>query len=390
MLTLLLIIIYIAFISLGLPDAILGSAWPMIHQDLGVSVSYAGIITIIISGGTIISSLSCEKLIRRFGTGKLVVCSVFLTAGGLFGFYLAPGFIWLCLLGVPLGLGAGAIDSALNNFVALHYKASHMNWLHCFWGVGATAGPLLMSLFLAKQEGWRTGYAAVGAIQAVLLVCLISSLPLWKRFETKQENQEKVQKSTSLSVLVKQSGAKEVFISFFCYCGIELTVGLWGSSFLVISKGMDAKTAAKWVSLYYIGITVGRFLSGFVAMRLNNKQMMRAGQVLIICGAVCLALPFSNYFQFAGLGLIGLGCAPIFPAMLHETPVRFGAGMSQSMMGVQMAAAYVGNTVMPPVFGFLGKTVGFWLLPLYILALSVILLLMTERANSECSNKIHN
>ena len=230
----LLIIIYAAFISLGLPDAILGSAWPMIYQDLNVPISYAGVATMIVSGGTIISSFFSGKLIRRFGTGKVTAFSVLLTAAGLLGIYFSPGFVWICLLGVPLGLGAGAVDSALNNFVAINYEAKHMNWLHCFWGIGATSGPFIMSLYLLKDNGWRMGYATIGIIQAILVLCLFISLPLWKKFEVESSEEGSVHNDVKPSTLLKLSGAKPALISFFCYCAVELTAGLWASSFLLI------------------------------------------------------------------------------------------------------------------------------------------------------------
>ena len=386
MLTLLLIIIYISFISLGLPDAILGSAWPMIHQDLNVSISYAGLVTMIISCGTIISSFFSEKFIRKFGTGKVTTFSVFLTAIGLLGIYFSPSFIWICLLGIPLGLGAGAVDSALNNFVALHYKAKHMNWLHCFWGIGATTGPFLMSIYLLKENGWRFGYLTIGIIQAILVICLFISLPLWKRFDINTNDEISNNDSIKISTLLKLPGAKPALISFFCYCAVELTTGLWVSSYLVISNGISAKTAAKWVSLYYLGITIGRFLAGFISIKLNNKQMIKIGQVTCIIGGILLSITYSSNIQLIGLITIGLGCAPIYPAMLHETPNRFGKELSQGIMGIQMATAYVGSTFMPPLFGVLSQVVGFKILPYFLLILMILILISTEKVNKICKN----
>lgn len=384
MLTVLLVIIYIAFISLGLPDAILGSAWPMIHQNLNVPISYAGIATMIVSGGTIVSSFFSGRVIRRFGTGKVTTFSVFLTAVGLIGIYFSPSFLWICLLGIPLGIGAGAVDSALNNFVALHYKAKHMNWLHCFWGIGATSGPFIMSFYLLKENGWRMGYATIGIIQAILVICLFLSLPLWKKFEISNDGDEEVHSDVKVSTLIKLPGAKPALISFFCYCAIELTTGLWASSLLVTNNGLSAESAAKWVSLYYLGITVGRFLAGFIAMKLNNKQMIRMGQVICIIGAMLLIMTINNNIQLAGLILIGLGCAPIYPAMLHETPNRFGKELSQGIMGIQMATAYVGSTLVPPVFGALSGVTGFGILPYFLLILMIIMLVSSERVSKIC------
>ncbi|MEG0857008.1 MAG: MFS transporter [Terrisporobacter sp.] len=387
MLTVLLVIIYSAFISLGLPDAILGSAWTMIYEDLNVPISYAGFVTMIITGGTIVSSFFSGKMIKKFGTGKVTTFSVFLTAMGLLGVYFAPDFIWICLLGIPLGLGAGAVDSALNNFVANHYEAKHMNWLHCFWGIGATCGPFIMSFYLLKENGWRNGYVTIGVIQAILVVALFLSLPLWKRFEdsNKEEKENKVS-YINVGTLLKLPGAKPALISFLCYCAIELTTGLWASSFLVFNNGLSSELAAKWVSLYYLGITVGRFLAGFLSMKLNNKQMIRLGQIICVCGAVLLMIPLSNNFKLLGLILIGLGCAPIYPAMLHETPNRFGKDLSQGIMGIQMATAYIGSTIVPPLFGMLSKLSGFGILPVFLLVFIIVMLVSSEMINKVCKH----
>lgn len=384
MLTVLLVIVYIAFISLGLPDAILGSAWTMIYEDLNVPVSYAGLVTMIITGGTIVSSLFSGKMIKKFGTGKVTTFSVFLTAMGLLGVYFAPSFIWICLLAIPLGLGAGAVDSALNNFVANHYEAKHMNWLHCFWGIGATSGPFIMSFYLLKENGWRSGYATIGIIQAILVVGLFLSLPLWRKFEDSNEEEKESSTSINVGALLKLPGAKPTLIAFLCYCGIELTTGLWASSFLVFDSGLSAGLAAKWVSLYYLGITVGRFLAGFLSIKLNNKQMIRLGQLICLLGAVLLIIPFSNNFKLVGLILIGLGCAPIYPAMLHETPNKFGQDLSQHIMGIQMATAYVGSTIVPPLFGMLSKFSGFGILPGFLLIFIVVMFISTEISNKIC------
>ncbi|MDB8545261.1 MFS transporter [Turicibacter sanguinis] len=386
MLKILLIIIYIAFISLGLPDAILGSAWPLMHTDLNVPISYAGIATMIVSGGTIISSFFSEKMIRKFGTGKVTTISVLLTATGLLGIYFAPSFIWICLLGIPLGIGAGAVDAALNNFVALHYEAKHMNWLHCFWGIGATSGPFIMSLFLLNQNGWRIGYATIGIIQAILVICLFISLPLWRQFETTQKVEEEDDNGIKIKSLLKIPGAKPTLIAFFCYCAVELTTGLWASSYLVVNDGLAVELAAKWASFYYLGITVGRFIAGFLTMKLTNTQMIRIGQTICIIGAILLVLPITSVFKLIGLIFIGLGCAPIYPAMLHETPNRFGKELSQRLMGIQMATAYVGSTLIPPLFGALSKVLGLQMLPYFLLIFLIIMLVSSEKAAYKKTN----
>ncbi len=384
MITILLIIIYIAFISLGLPDTIMGSAWPMIYQDLQVPVSYAGVFTMIVSGGTILSSFFSEKLIRRLGTGKVTAISVAMTAVALIGICFAPSYLWICLLGIPMGLGAGSVDSALNNFVALHYEARHMNWLHGFWGIGATTGPMIMSLFLTTENGWRKGYGTIGMMQAGLVICLVLSLPLWKKMETKREEAKEAESDTKIATLLSLKGAKPALFSFLCYCAVEATTGLWGSTYLVMYKHISAETAARWIATYYLGITIGRFLTGFISIYLDNRKMIRMGQVIIAMGAISMLLPFSVYFQMIGLILIGLGCAPIYPAMLHETPVRFGAERSQGIMGIQMAVAYVGSTFMPPLFGLIANVTGFAILPLFLMIFTILMLITSETVGKEC------
>ncbi|WP_055669656.1 MFS transporter [Desnuesiella massiliensis] len=381
MITLILIIIYLSFISLGLPDSLLGSAWPVIHTDLGVAFSSAGIISMIISGGTIISSLFSSKAIKSFGTGKVTFVSVAMTAVALFGFSAAPSFIWLCIMAIPLGLGAGSVDAALNNFVALHYKAKHMSWLHCFWGVGATLGPIIMSLFIAKNNQWQKGYFTISMIQFSLVAVLFITLPLWNRIgkdDNKAEEEEKSHQNTSA---LKIPGVKLALVSFVCYCGTEATAGLWGSSYLVNYKGLSAGEAAKWISLFYAGITIGRFLSGFLTIKFNNKTLIRSGQVVCMMGAITLILPLPTYFSMVGLILLGLGCAPIYPSMLHETPNRFGKEASQSIMGLQMAFAYMGSTFMPPLLGFIASKTSIAIFPYFLLCYISIMLVNSEKIN---------
>jgi fucose permease len=383
MLTLLLITIYVSFISLGLPDSLLGSAWPAISTGLGVSISAAGILSMITAGGTIVSSINSAKIIRRFGTGRVTAVSVAMTALALLGNSIAPSFIWLCLFAVQLGLGAGAVDSALNNFVALHYESKHMNWLHCFWGVGATAGPIIMAVFLVSKNGWRSGYLVISVIQICLVILLIFTLPLWKKMEHNQTNEETREKPRKISELLKVKIAKPALLSLFCYCSIETTVGLWGSSFLVNSRGLPAEKAAGWISLFYFGITLGRFISGFIAMKIPNKIMIRSGIGLCLAGALTLLLPLPVFFSLVGFILIGLGCAPIFPSMLHETPNRFGKELSQSAMGIQMACAYLGTTLMPPILGLMAGKIGFSLFPVFLLVFIALVILTSEMINKE-------
>ena len=388
MITLILIIIYLAFISLGLPDSLLGSAWPVMQADLSVGFSSAGIISMIVCGGTIISSLFSGKLIHRFGTGKLTFISVTMTALALLGFSVFPSFIWLCIMAIPLGLGAGSVDAALNNFVALHYEAKHMSWLHCFWGVGATSGPIIMSLFIAKKNGWQKGFFTISLIQFTLVFLLFITLPVWKRLEkndgkTSADDEKNAEKISPLKI----PGVKLALVSFVCYCATESTAGLWGSSYLVNYKGFSADDAARGISLFYGGITLGRLLTGFLTMKFNNRILIRSGQIICIIGAIFLLAPLPTYFSLIGLILVGLGCAPIYPCMLHETPTRFGTSASQSIMGIQMAFAYIGSTFMPPILGFIASKTSIIVFPYFLLFCMLIMLIGSEKINVFIRNR---
>jgi fucose permease len=381
--SLLLALIYLAFISLGLPDALLGSAWPAMYPVLGVSVSYAGIISMIIAGGTIVSSLNANRVIRKFGTGFVTAVSVLMTVVALFGFSISGAFWMLCLWAVPYGIGAGAVDAALNNFVALHYASRHMSWLHCFWGVGASIGPYIMSYSLTVKNSWESGYATVGIFQIVLTVILFLSLPIWnKQAKMKRETQMGESKHLKIHEALKIKGVKQVLVAFFAYCALETTAGLWASSYLVLHQGLQAKEAARWASLFYLGITFGRFLNGFVTDRLGNRNMIRIGLGIITVGLVAVVLPLQiGLVTLVGLVLIGIGCAPIYPCIIHETPKNFGAENSQAIIGIQMASAYTGSTFMPPIFGYLASFTTISLYPVYLSLFLVLMLIMTERLN---------
>ncbi|NLP15031.1 MAG: MFS transporter [Clostridium sp.] len=383
MYSLLLALIYLAFISLGLPDALLGSAWPAMYPVLGVSVSYAGIISMIIAGGTIVSSLNANRVIRKFGTGFVTAVSVLMTVVALFGFSISGAFWMLCLWAVPYGIGAGAVDAALNNFVALHYASRHMSWLHCFWGVGASIGPYIMSYSLTVKNSWESGYATVGIFQIVLTVILFLSLPIWnKQAKMKRETQMGESKHLKIHEALKIKGVKQVLVAFFAYCALETTAGLWASSYLVLHQGLQAKEAARWASLFYLGITFGRFLNGFVTDRLGNRNMIRIGLGIITVGLVAVVLPLQiGLVTLVGLVLIGIGCAPIYPCIIHETPKNFGAENSQAIIGIQMASAYTGSTFMPPIFGYLASFTTISLYPVYLSLFLVLMLIMTERLN---------
>ncbi|TRZ39860.1 MFS transporter [Niallia circulans] len=396
MATLLLVIIYLAFISLGLPDSLLGAAWPAMQSDLGVPLETAGFLFMMIAGGTIISSLVSGKVLKRFGTSKVTFVSVFMTAGALLGFQFAPSIAWLVLCAIPLGLGAGAVDTGLNDYVATNYKAHHMSWLHCFWGVGATLGPVIMAQFISEGTSWRNGYLTISGIQFALVLILLITLPLWKRVthnnnapthEILETNAARHEENNELKPL-QVKGVKLALATFLFYCGVEATMGLWGSSFLVNVKGLSAAAAAQWVSLYYAGITVGRFITGFITFKMTNRALIRSGQLIAAAGAIILFLPLPSIFSLVGFIIIGLGLAPIFPCMLHETPIHFGKKHSQSIMGYQMAVAYTGTTFLPPLLGLISSYFTIGIFPVCILIFAAAMLLSTENLNRLLYKKI--
>lgn len=333
MATFFLIIIYLAFISLGLPDSLLGVAWPVMQLEYGAPLETAGLLFMTVAGGTIISSLASGTVIKRFGTGKVTFVSVFMTAGALLGFTFSPSLVWLFISAIPLGLGAGAVDAGLNNYVATHYKAHHMSWLHCFWGVGATLGPIIMAQFISGQNAWREGYFTIAGIQFALVIILFFTLPLWNKVAQKshatftempEDNNGMDDEEAKNVKPIQIKGVKLALISFLIYSSVEATMGLWGSSFLVNKKEIPVAVAAQWVSLYYGGITIGRFITGFITLKLGNRTLIRVGQITALAGAAFLLLPLPSGFILAGFIMVGLGLAPIFPGMLHETPTRFG------------------------------------------------------------------
>lgn len=424
MYSLLLVIIYIAFISLGLPDSLIGSAWPIMHRDLQVPVSYMGIITMLISGSTILSSLLSDRLTRRFGTGLVTAASVFLTAAALFGFSVSGSFRLLCLWAIPYGLGAGAVDASLNNYVALHYASRHMSWLHCFWGVGCSVSPYIMSYALTGHSDWGLGFRIVSILQIVLTAALFFSLPLWKKAAgqtprtvgtdaaasagaaagdapaaiahsvgntvanstTETDSAEisgmtdSVGKALTIRQALQLKGVPFVLITFWAYCALESTTGTWASSYLVQHRGINAETAAMFASLFYLGITFGRFLCGFVADRLGDRKLIRIGTLTALTGTALILLPLSaDLPALAGLIIVGLGCAPIYPSIIHSTPDNFGRENSQAVIGIQMASAYLGSTFMPPVFGLLAAHVSIGLYPAYLLLFGGLMLFISEQ-----------
>lgn len=393
MVNLLLAVIYVAFISLGLPDSLLGAAWPTMSQDLGAPVSWAGGISMTISAGTIISALLSDRMTLKLGAGRVTAISVGLTAAALFGFSVAPNYWVLLLMAIPYGLGAGGVDAALNNYVAIHYESKHMSWLHCMWGVGASLGPYIMGFALSGGQGWAWGYRYISIMQIVLTAVLVLSLPMWKSRTAvpaaagtagSADGNAKTtvpteRKPLGLSGVLAIRGAKEILIMFFCYCAIESTAGLWASSYMVMHDGVDKTTAASFASLFYVGITIGRALSGFMTMRFSDPVMIRIGQCVLLLGVLLVTLPLpGTWGTVVGLVTIGLGCAPIYPCVIHSTPTYFGEENSQAIIGVQMASAYVGSLAMPPVFGLIAQYVTISLYPFYLLVLLALMAFMHE------------
>lgn len=369
--TALLMMIYLSFISLGLPDSMLGSAWPAMNVSLNAPLWGAGLVQMLISFCTIISSLNSAKLIRRFGTGKLTAISVATTALALLGFSLAKNYAFLLLMAVPLGLGAGAVDAGLNNYVALHCEAKHMSWLHCFWGVGTIIGPMILSAVLRVGGSWATGYRAVGLIQCAVSALLFATLGMWKRGNIQQE--EHSAKALSVWEVLSLPGAKAGMVTFLCYCAVESTLGLWGATYISQVRGVDEATAASFGAMFYIGITVGRAISGFMAMKLLPKQMVRVGQTLLALGCIFMMIPAGSTLSGIGLVVCGLGCAPIYPNIIQDTPVNYGTENSQAAIGVQMAFAYVGSTFLPSIFGALAGVGGYGLLPYFAISICVLM-----------------
>ena len=377
---LLLAIIYLSFISLGLPDGLLGAGWPSMYLSLNVPMSYAGIVSMIISAGTVISSLQSDRLTKKLGTGKITALSVAVTAIALLGFSFSNSFLVLCLWAVPYGLGAGSVDASINNYVALHYGSHHMSWLHCMWGVGAAAGPYVMGWVLTGGKSWCMGYRYIGIVQVILSAILFASLPLWKE-RKKEKTDENMHREEVLTLrnIIKIPGAKEIMIAFFCYCAFESTAGLWASSYLVLHHGIDSQTAASFASMFYIGITIGRGLNGFLAMKLSDTKMIRLGMGIMAIGCITLLLPLGNQVALGGLILVGLGCAPIYPCVIHSTPAHFGEERSQALVGVQMASAYTGTCLMPPVFGMIASHISVMFFPIFLGGILLLMAVMYEK-----------
>ena len=378
MATLLLFVIYIAFIGLGVPDSLFGTVWPAIYPEFDLPVSAASVVTLLISGCTVVSSLLSARIINRLGTAAVTAASTALTAAALLGFSLSGNLPWLCLFALPLGIGAGAIDSGLNNYVALHYRAAHMNFLHCFYGIGVSLSPYLMSLALADGNQWRLGYRRAFFVQTVIVLLVLLSLPLWKKTRPAVSDSVETEpvKTLRMTEMMKIPAVRTVWWIFIGSCAIENTCGTWGSTFLVDAKGMTAEQAAGIITVYYVGMTLSRFLSGILSARLSSWKLIYIGQGIMLAALLLLALP-SSFSSAAGLFLIGLGVGPVFPNLIHLTPANFGRDISQSVMGTQMAATYMGIMLMPPVFGFLAQAAGAFVFPYYLLALFAVMIAAT-------------
>ena len=371
---------YICFISLGLPDSLLGAAWPVMQVQMGVPVSYAGIVSLVICLNTIISSLMSNFMIHKLGIGRIIAISVATTAVALFGFSVSDQYWMLLLWAIPYGLGAGSVDSVLNNYAALHFKSQHMSWLHCMWGVGASISPYIMSFALIRLDNWHSGYLIVSLIQIVLSFFIFLTVPQWKNAPSAAGKEEKIEsKPLTIRQILAIPGAKVCFVTFFGYCALELTSSLWASSYLVQARGVSAEVASGCASLFYIGLTLGRAINGFLAMRFGDRFLIRLGLGIIFAGILLVFVPYHAMFAYVGFVIIGLGCAPVYPCIIHMTPDLFGKDKSQAIIGVQIAFAYTGFCVMPPLFGWIADNISIGLLPAYLMALLVLIIVMHEK-----------
>ena len=376
----LLAIIYAAFISLGLPDALLGAGWPVMQPVFGVPVSWLGPVALLISAGTVVSSLLSDRLTRKLGTGLVTAISVAMTAVSIVGFATSTSYWQLCLWAIPYGLGAGSVDACLNNYVAIHYSGKHMSWLHCMWGLGAACGPYIMSSAIGFFNNWRFGYWGVGLIQIVLTAILFISLPTWKSSASSDSDDHDHSAPLSFKQIFSMPGAKALIITFFCYCAMEQTAGQWAASYFYGHIGLKEELCALFASMYYTGITAGRFVNGFLTVRFSDRFLVRLGTGLIVGGLLVMLIPYSWIFAVIGMLLIGLGSAPVYPCVIHATPSFFGESNSQAVIGIEMASAYVGICVMPPIFGFVADLIGIWVLPVFLLVLTIAMFIFHERA----------
>jgi len=382
MVALLLSIIFMAFIGLGLPDSLLGSAWPVMYVQLGTDFSYAGFVTMIVAAGTIVSSLLSDRITRRLGAGLTTALGLTVAAIAMLGFSISSTFWMLCVFAIPYGLAAGTIDAALNNYVALHFSSRHMSWLHSFWGVGAVISPYIMGYSLTQGLGWETGYFSVSMIQVVMAIIMFISLPLWRKNKGGVPPAEERGRALSLPEILKIKGVKLILPAFFAYCAAEATTMLWAVSYLVMHRGISEEIAAQYGALFFWGVMVGRFLGGFIADKVGDRSMIRGSIAIMLTGIIMILLPLEmDQISLIGLVVLGLGCATVYPSIIHSTPANFGEENSRAIIGVQMAGAYTGSTFMPPLFGLLAGATSISIYPFFILIFALLLLLMTELLN---------
>jgi len=382
MAALLLAVIYLAFSSIGFPDSLLGSAWPDIHMQLGVDLSYMGIVTMLVAGGTIVASLMSDRVTRRLGAGLTTALGVLVAAVAMFGFSTSGAFWMLCLWAIPYGLAGGSIDAALNNYVARHFGSRHMSWLHSCWGIGAIISPYIMGYALTRELGWETGYFTVSMIQVGIAIILFTSLPLWKKHSGVIPAAEERGKAMPLPEILRIRGVPLMLIAFFAYCAVEATTMHWASSYLWRHRGIPEDTAARFGALFFWGITAGRLIGGLIADKAGDRRMVRISITIMLTGIIMILLPVeADFLSLAGLVVLGLGCAAVYPSVIHATPFNFGAENSRAIIGVQMAGAYTGSTFMPPLFGMLTRATGIGIYPIFILLFAIILLIMTELLN---------
>ena len=373
----LLVVIYVAFIGLGLPDTILGAAWPLMRQDLNTPISAAGILSIIVSIGTIISSLLTPKFLRILGTGKLVAYSIALTAIASIGYGFAESFNILCLWAIPMGIGAGAVDVAMNNFAAVYLESKHTNWLHASWGIGATLGPSLLSLSIMAGKGWRGAYEIVAILLAVIFALILVSLPQWKKLEANGPTQTAsgpTKHSLSFREALRVPGMKLSFLTFFFYSALEISTGLWCGTYLT-AYGFKPETGALCVSLMFASVMIGRIISGFFAIKFTDHRLIYAGIFIVAAGCLVLSLPLPLWMLPVCICLLGLGCAPVYPSLIHATPARFGEALSSRAISIQLAGSYVGSILMPPAFGLVAAKFSVHLWPISLSVFVGLLLL---------------
>ena len=376
--TKLLILIYILSISFGLPDSVLGSLWPQMYTDLNTGVSVAGYISMTVPAATILSSLLAHRVVRRFGVGKVTAVSILLTALALAGFALSPHVGLMFLFAIPLGLGAGAVDVAQNNFVALHYQVRHMNWLHCFWGIGASAGPMIAAFALNMGTSWRGGFGTVAGLQTLLTIVMFCGIPMWSRAGSKEQTLQEKKEPLKFTQLFRFGGILPVLGGFLLYSGLEATAGLWGATFIHSRFAVTDAQAAVTASIYFGALTLGRMMAGFLSARFSDQQMIRMGLGCSVVGMVLILTAGTQVQALLGIAVMGMGFAPVYPAMLHTTPTYFGAENSQQVMGLEMALSYVGSTCFPPLLGILTQAFGAEVYPVFLLSCGVLAIFFTE------------